>query len=260
MTVEERPRFQITDFRDSVRAKYVAVARSPGGRFHFHTGRALAVLLGYEDDLLDRLPHIAVDSFCGVGNPLGEIALESGAAVLDVGCGAGMDALIAAREVGDGGRVAGVDLTPEMVEVARSAADEAGAAHLTFEVGQAEELPFRDASFDVVTSNAVINLVPDKERTFEEMARVLQPGGVLCVADVVLAREAPRSVKDLIYRWTSCVVGGTVEPQFRSLADAAGFEDVEVVSSQDVFDGAGGEENADHYGALGVTMRAVLRR
>jgi len=258
VTVEEQPRFRIGDFRDSVRAKYVAVARSPDDRFHFHNGRALAGLLGYEDDLVVKLPRVAVESFCGVGNPLGEITLGSGAAVLDVGCGAGMDALIAAREVGDGGRVAGVDLTPEMVEAARAAADEAGAAHVTFEVGQAEELPFGDASFDVVISNAVINLVPDKQRMFEEMARVLRPGGVLSVADIVLAREAPRSVRDLIYRWTSCVVGGTVEPQLRSLADVAGFDEVEVVSSQDVFDGARGEENADFYGALGVTMKAIL--
>ncbi len=259
MSVEERPRFRIADFRDAVRAKYAAVARSPGERFHFHTGRALAGLLGYEDDILDTLPHVVVGSFCGVGNPLGEIVLGSGAAVLDVGCGAGMDALIAAREVGGGGRVSGVDLTPEMIEVARSALDEAGAANLTFQVGQAEELPFGDSSFDVVISNAVINLVPDKERMFAEMARVLRPGGVLCVADVVLAREAPRSVKDLIYRWTSCVVGGTIEPQLRVLAETAGFEDVEVISSRDVFDGAKGEENADHYGALGVTMRSVCR-
>ena len=254
---EERPRFPIADFRDSVRAKYGDVAANPGKDFHFHTGRPLADRLGYPTVALAGIPEEAVESFSGVANMLDLADFDESDTVVDVGCGSGMDALLATRELGTAGSVVGIDLVPAMIGKAKAAAAAMGATQTEFIVGLAEDLPLSDGFADVVMSNAVINLCPDKAAILSEMHRVLRPGGRLYVADLVLERVPPRSVRDLIYRWTSCVVGATVGSELLRLAEAAGFEELEVTSTVDVFDGARGEANADHYGTLAFAVRAA---
>src|SRR6266542_3322309 len=173
-----------------VKALYRQVAQQPSAEFHFPLGRPLAERLGYPADLLDAVPAEALSSFAGVGYALDLAALAPGARVLDLGSGSGTDSFAAAHRVGPTGQVTGIDMT----DAQRAKADRlrAGATHIRFVDGRLEELPFDDASFDVVISNGVVNLCPDKARVFVEAARVLAPGGRLALADIVATRPAAR--------------------------------------------------------------------
>ena len=188
--------------RQAIRDEYASVARNPKQGFHFHTGRPLARLLSYDDAWLDGIPEGALASFAGTGNPFRLGALLPGEQVVDVGCGAGFDSLIAARMVGAEGCVVGVDMTPAMLAKAREGAAEAGSANVTFREGYAEALPVPDGWADVVISNGVLNLVPDKAAALAEMARVLKPGGRAQIADILVQRPVPRSAKRKIDLWT----------------------------------------------------------
>ncbi len=188
--------------RQAIRDEYANVAHAPQQGFHFHTGRSLARLLGYDDAWLDNVPESALASFAGTGNPFRLGALLPDERVVDVGCGAGFDSLIAARMVGAEGSVIGVDMTPAMLDKAREGAATAGAANVTFREGYAEALPVPDSWADVVISNGALNLIPDKAAALGEMARVLKPGGRLQVADILVQRPVPRSAKRKIDLWT----------------------------------------------------------
>lgn len=188
--------------RDRVRGKYREVAVAPGGSFHFHTGRAAAHRLGYDDERVAALPDAAVESFAGVGNPFALRRLEPGERVVDVGSGAGFDSFLAAGHVGPGGRVVGVDMTPEMLAKARATAAELGMDHVEFRQGLAEELPVEDSWADVVISNGVINLCPDKRAVLEEIRRVLRPGGHLQFADIANGKPVPEAAVRDIDLWT----------------------------------------------------------
>ncbi len=188
--------------REEVRLKYAEVARSPGSRQHFHTGRPLAEMLGYPSDIVDTLPDSCVESFAGVGNPFSLGEIRPGETVVDVGSGAGFDSLVASIMVGPTGRVTGVDMTDEMLAKAQDNARTMGASNVTFENGLAEKLPVPDGSTDVVISNGVINLVPNKESALEEMFRVLTPGGRLYLADIVVHKPVPKDAKENIDLWT----------------------------------------------------------
>jgi arsenite methyltransferase len=188
--------------RREVRAKYRDVAAEPDGPHHFHTGRRLAARLGYPAGLVAGLPDAAVESFAGVGNPFSLRALQPGERVVDVGSGAGLDCLVAAAAVGPEGRVVGVDMTPEMLAKARSNAEAVGAATVEFREGLAERLPVEDRWADVVVSNGVINLCPDKRRVLAEVRRVLRPGGVLQFADIANGRPVPEGALRDIDLWT----------------------------------------------------------
>jgi len=192
----------IAELRQAIREEYATVARDPAQGFHFHTGRPLAHLLGYDDAWLDSMPEGALASFAGTGNPFRLGVLLSGERVVDVGCGAGFDSLIAARMVGAEGSVVGVDMTPAMLAKARQSAAEAGSTNVTFREGYAEALPAPDAWADVVISNGVLNLVPAKAAALAEMARVLKPGGRAQIADILVQRLVPRSAKRKIDLWT----------------------------------------------------------
>ena len=187
--------------REAIHDEYAAVARDPDQGFHFHTGRRLTQLLGYEDEWLDGIPEPTIASFAGTGNPfrLGQIA--SGSHVVDVGCGAGIDSLIASRMVGDAGRVIGVDMTVAMLEKARRSAAEIAASNVDFREGLAETLPVDDEWADVVISNGVMNLCPDKLAALREMARVLQPGGRLQIGDILVQKAVGDGAKRNIDLW-----------------------------------------------------------
>lgn len=188
--------------RTAIQAEYAEVAADPHKGFHFHTGHILAERLGYPADRVDALPDAAVESFAGVGNPFSWGDLRPGKTVIDLGCGAGFDTLLAAEMVGPEGHVIGIDMTPAMLEKARRNAGLLGLPNVEFREGFLEDLPVADASTDVVISNGVINLCPDKETVIAEAYRVLRPGGRLQVADIVVAKEVPRSAKEDISLWT----------------------------------------------------------
>ena len=188
--------------RSQVREKYRQVAVAPTDRFHFHTGRPLAARLGYHPAAVERLPDRAVESFAGVANPFSLRPLQAGERVVDVGSGAGFDALIAAEQVGGSGRVVGVDMTAEMLDKSRQTAAELGLDHVAFREGLAEALPVEDGWADVVISNGVINLCVDKRAVLDEIHRVLRPGGVLQFADIANGRPVPPEAMRDVDLWT----------------------------------------------------------
>jgi len=190
------------ELRLAICAEYATVAEEPHRGFHFHTGRKLAQILGYEEEWLSGIPESSIESFAGTGNPFSMGAVASGERVVDVGCGAGIDSLIAARQAGPEGRVIGVDMTDAMLRKARKAAAEAGLGNVGFQFGHAEELPVADGWADVVLSNGVLNLTPDKHETLREMARVLRPGGRLQIGDILVAKAVPEGAKREIDLWT----------------------------------------------------------
>jgi arsenite methyltransferase len=242
--------------RASVRAEYAAVASDPDRGFHFHTGYRLAAILGYSEEWIAALPPGAVVSMAGTGNPFALGAIDPGERVIDCGSGAGADALIAARLVGPTGRVIGVDMTPEMLRKASANAASAALDNVEFRQGLLERLPIETGWADVVISNGVLNLVPDKAAALAEMHRVLRPGGRLQAADLVLGRSVSSSAKQDVGLWTGCIAGGLLEDELRELVSAAGFVDVQVVSGVDVFAGAPQHSNAAAYGTRGSGIRA----
>lgn len=195
--------FDVARLMEEVRQTYSSVARNPEGEFHFHRGPEYAArLLGYDPQELEALPRIATEPFAGVGNPFLMEPLPQGAAVLDIGSGAGMDCLLAARRVGPDGAVLGIDMTDEMLERARKGAFEAGYDHARFEKGDITRLPVEASSIDVVISNGVINLTPDKAALFTELYRVVKPGGRLQFADITIDKELSEDARNDIDLWT----------------------------------------------------------
>ena len=188
--------------REQVREKYREVATDPHASYHFHTGRPLAARLGYDPTIVDRLPDVAVESFAGVGNPFSLRSLSAGERVVDIGSGAGFDSFVAASLVGSDGYVIGVDMTPEMLEKSRATAAELAANNVEFRDGLAEALPVEDGWADVVISNGVINLCANKRAAFDEIRRVLRPGGILQFADIANGRPVPPEALRDIDLWT----------------------------------------------------------
>jgi SAM-dependent methyltransferase len=187
--------------KSEIRKTYASVSREPEKDFVFPTGRAWAEDLGYPDELAG-VPESAVESFAGVANPFSLGRLEPGEHVLDLGSGAGTDSLVAAQMVGAAGRVVGIDMTPEMLAKARGAAGEANLGNVEFVEGEVESLPFDDASFDVVISNGVVDLIPDKDAVFSEMFRVLRSGGRIQLADVTIQKPVSEEGRRNIDLWT----------------------------------------------------------
>ena len=195
------PGIDVEMLRRAIQDEYAVVASEPQRGFHFHTGRPLARLLGYEEAWLEGIPEPTIASFAGTGNPFSLAPLQANECVVDVGCGAGLDSLVASRMVGPDGQVVGVDMTPAMLERARSSASDMGATNVRFDLGFAEQLPVPEAWADVVISNGVLNLFPDKLAGLREMARVLKPGGRLQLGDILVSKPVPESGKRDIDLW-----------------------------------------------------------
>lgn len=197
-----QPDIDVEFLKCEIKKTYAQVSTEQDTEFIFPTGRAWALDLGYPADLLERVPESSAGSFAGVANPFSLGPLQPGEQVLDLGSGAGTDSLVAAQMIGPTGSVVGIDMTPEMVATAQAGARAMGAENVEFLGGEAEELPFPDGSFDVVISNGVIDLIPDKEAVFSELYRVLRPGGRLQLADVTIQQPVSEEGRRNIDLWT----------------------------------------------------------
>jgi SAM-dependent methyltransferase len=219
-----------------VRERYSEIARAgglgSGPSCCGPTKESLASRLGYTSEQLGAVPQGA-NLGVGCGAPLAHAALQAGETVLDLGSGAGFDAFLAAREVGPQGHVIGVDMTPDMIDRARHNAAAGGYSNVEFREGLIERLPVDDASVDVVISNCVINLAPDKSAVFREVARVLRPGGRMIVSDVVLDAPLPDAVAASVAAWTGCVAGASLRGDYLATIAEAGLHDVEVAQELD---------------------------
>jgi len=238
---------------------YTDVATHPEKTFHFPTGRLACLFVGYPAHQLDRVPATAVESFAGVGYPFAADVIRAGDVVLDIGSGAGTDTLIASTLVGPHGKVYGLDMTPAMLDKLRRNVAAMRAENVVPTAGNAEEIPLPDASIDVVTSNGVLNLVPDKPRAFAEIARVLKAGGRLQISDISLAKPVSEKSRSDPKLWAECVVGAVVEDDYLAQLRAAGL-DVEVISRLDYFAGSVSQDTrrvAHGLGAHTIVMRGA---
>jgi arsenite methyltransferase len=215
--------------RAAVRDRYAQAAKDADSSCGGPSGAA-ADLIGrslYGEEA-EVLPEAALVASLGCGNPTLLAALEPGETVLDLGSGGGIDVLLSARRVGPTGKAYGLDMTPEMLDLARRNQAEAGVANAEFIEGTMEAVPLPDESVDVVISNCVVNLSPDKAAVLREAYRVLRPGGRLAIADIVLGRRLPEALHEVMGLWTGCIAGALVEHEYRELLQSAGFEDVEI--------------------------------
>jgi ubiquinone/menaquinone biosynthesis C-methylase UbiE len=246
-----------TELRDHVREMYRAVAREPGGDYHFETGRALAERLGYPAEWLDAVPADALASFAGVGHFLDLAQISPGDAVLDLGSGSGTDAFIAAKLTGPDGHVVGVDMTDAQLIKARTARDHADLGHLAFLNGLIEDPPVEPGGIDVVISNGVINLAPDKARVFRAAARALRPGGRLAIADIVAERELTKPRRN-VSLWTGCIAGAAPQDEYLDVIEAAGLR-VQTVRANPAyrFLSQRAQDAATKYGVTSLTILAI---
>ena len=240
-----------------VKDMYRLVAQEPQGRFHFELGRELAVRLGYDPERLAAVPPGAVDSFAGVGHFFDLASPGPGQTVVDLGSGAGMDAFYAAGLVGPTGHVVGVDFTTEQLAKARRLATETGVAQIEFREGRIEALPVADAVADYVISNGVINLCPDKAAVFAEAARVLRPGGMLAIADIVTERPLTEAIVCNADLWASCIGGAPQKDTYLGLIEAAGFTVERVRANPYAFLSAQARNASLSYGVKSISVLAA---
>ena len=225
-----------TDIKAAIRARYTQVATDETSCCGSPTDQSRAQRprdYGYELNILgDAVPVSVLDSFAGCGNPLAIDTLDRGEVVLDLGSGAGLDCFLAAKKVGPEGQVIGLDMTDAMLEKAHKNQALLGLANVEFRKGEMEQMPIADASIDVIISNCVINLSPDKDRVFGEAHRVLRPGGRLMVADIATVGELPAELRST-ESWTGCIGGAIPLDDYLGKLEAAGFADVQVVTSHE---------------------------
>jgi SAM-dependent methyltransferase len=251
-------RVDVDELRDKVKAMYQAVAEDPHGTFHFEMGRALAERLGYESAALDRVPVEAIESFAGVGYHLGLARLAAGEQVVDLGSGSGMDAFLAAQQVGSNGEVVGVDMTDAQLAKARRLAKRDGITNVRFEKGYLEDAPVEDDFADVVISNGVINLCDDKKAVFAEIARILRPGGRLAISDIVTERQLTEAIVCDVNLWASCIGGAMQQDDYRGSIEGAGLDVREFRENPEyefLSDSAQGA--TDTFGVKSVSVLAI---
>jgi arsenite methyltransferase len=267
-TTKKSPAIPVGDIRDIVREKYGAIVEGSKGCCGEETGGCgcgdcgETGALGYTEEQMKAIPK-GSNFGLGCGNPLGHAEVKPGETVLDLGSGAGIDVFLASRDVGPEGRAIGVDMTPSMISRARSNAAEGGYTNVEFRLGEIERLPVADSSVDLIISNCVINLSPDKPAVFREALRALRPGGRIVVSDIVLSRELPESVRTSLEAYAGCVAGASLKDEYLRLVGEAGFEQVEVLEQR----GYGAPESllpgadpATRESILSIKVRAVKPR
>jgi arsenite methyltransferase len=245
------------DLTAKVKEMYRLVAERPEAGFHFELGRPLAVRLGYDTEVLDRIPSGAVESFAGVGYFFDLAKIGQGDVVVDLGSGSGMDAFYAAQLVGPSGGVIGVDFTIEQLAKARRLAIDACMKWIDFREGRIETPPVDEASTDCVISNGVINLAPDKAAVFAAAARMLRPGGRLAVADIVTERHLTESIIANADLWASCIGGAAQEDDYRGAIESAGLRITEVRRNDYRFVSAQARSASGTYGVKSISLLAV---
>ncbi|HAZ10611.1 MAG TPA: arsenite S-adenosylmethyltransferase [Candidatus Omnitrophica bacterium] len=230
--MNEKPLSKMTqdEIKNAVKEKYGKVAKEPCANFNFPVGKAFALKVGYPKDILDKLPPSMYESFTGANNPQPFINLKKGEVVLDLGCGAGLDVYFYAQAVGGKGKVYGLDISEDMVNKAKRNLGAAGIKNVEIKCGHSDNLGFQDNFFDVVASNGIYNLSPDKEVVMRDVFRVLKPGGRTVFCEIVLKEKLPEGVKKNIDDWFRCIGGALPEGEFFALMQKAGFKNIEIIS------------------------------
>lgn len=218
------------EIKEAVKKKYSCVAKESSASFNFPVGRAFALKVGYPEETLATLPESMYESFTGANNPQPFVDLKEGEVVLDLGCGAGLDLYLYAKAVGEKGRVYGLDISEDMVNKAKRNMKVVGIENVEIKCGHSDELPFEDNFFDVVASNGIYNLSPDKEKVMREAFRVLKPEGRTVFCEIVLKEALPEEIRKNIDDWFRCIGGALPERNFLALIEKAGFKNVEVIS------------------------------
>ncbi len=241
-----------------VKDMYREVALNPKGEFHFEMGRDLAARLGYLPEDLDRIPNESIESFAGVGYYFHLADLKEGDRVIDFGSGAGMDTFIAALKVGEIGEVVGIDMTEEQLSKAEDLRKRAGINNIKYLKGYLVDVPVEDGSFDVVISNGVVNLAPDKGKVFEEIARVLKPGGRMTISDIVTETQLSESITCNTNLWAACIGGAMQVDNYRTVIEKSGMR-VEKVedNSQYQFISKNAQGASKEYGVKSISLLAV---
>ena len=245
---------------ESVQAMYTEVASYPQKVFHFPTGRAACEFVGYPQAQLDAIPSTAVESFAGVGYPFAVGAIKNGNTVLDIGSGSGTDVLISALLTGSSGAVYALDMTEAMRDKLLSNAEKASVNNITIIDAEAENIPLPDNSIDVVTSNGVLNLVPNKKKAFKEIFRILKPGGRVQIADIVVSQEISEQCRQDPKLWAECIVGALEKDDYLGLFREIGFIDVNELHHLDYFSASVSQETRDVAASLGahsIVMKAT---
>jgi ubiquinone/menaquinone biosynthesis C-methylase UbiE/TusA-related sulfurtransferase len=257
MQTETTSRLDTRDLEQKVKNMYREVALHPNEKYHFEMGRSLAEKLGYDPKQLDQIPQEAIESFAGVGFFFDYAAIKEGDKVLDLGSGSGMDSFLAALRAGKTGSVTGLDMTDEQLQKAERLRNQYGFANVSFHKGYLEQLPFEDSSFDVVISNGVINLCPEKTKVFKEIGRVLKAGGRLAIADIVSEKSLPDNVVCDATLWASCIGGASQEDEYSEAIKSGGLSIVAVVTNESyAFISSSAQSASKKYGVKSVSLLA----
>lgn len=238
--------------KKSVQAMYTEVAQQPEKVFHFPTGRKACEFVGYPAHQLDAIPATAAESFAGVGYPFATDVIKSGDTILDIGSGSGTDVLISAQLTGESGKVYGLDMTQAMRDKLKSNSDKAGLHNIELIEAEADHIPLPDESVDVVTSNGVLNLIINKQQAFEEIYRVLKPGGRIQISDIVVRQEVSEECRQNPKLWAECIVGAMEHEDYMQLFREVGFKNVECIDELDYFSASVSEETRNVASGLGA--------
>ncbi len=251
------PKFKDETLRNAIQQEYTEVACNVDHQIHFISGLPLAKRLGYPEPVIKAMPSEAIRPFAGVGNPFSIQNIEPTESVLDIGCGAGFDLLTAWLNGSKKVDLIGLDITEAMIDKARQNIEHVGAKNIRIIKGYAESIPLPEHSIDVVISNGVINLCPDKLKVYKEIYRILKPGGRIQIADVILSNPVPNESRDMVHLWTNCVAGGIPIQEYIEVIHAAGFSTIEIHNTYDVFKDARIAKSAAKFGAKGYNIKAI---
>lgn len=228
----DRPLDEVSheELKRLVGQRYGKVAACPLDKHGFPTGKPFALAVGYPKDELDKLPNPLVESFAGVNYPPSFQEMKQGYVVLDIGCGAGLDLYFASQKVGEQGKVYGVDISEEMVKKAKDNMQLLNLKNVEIKIAHSDKIPLKNQSVDVVTSNGIYNLSPDKKAVLKEAYRVLKPNGIICFSEIVLKQDLEQEIRKSVKDWFRCIGGALTKDKFIALMEEVGFKDIEVLS------------------------------